>query len=738
MFKQVALFSLAVANAIATPQLKNDVCIRAAGSWYADMDHTGDFRGKAPYAADSYEVYKTVNVGSGDKIQDAINSGDRHNQWLSSEPRVVYLASGTYEVKSTINLRTNTILMGNAADPPVIKAAAGFNGDILVYGRDPSVGISGELSFSSGLKNIVLDTTAIGGDKNFTALFWGVAQVSQIQNLNIKMPASGKDMGHNGIWLGRGSTLGLADIRIENGMVSFYKNIYFFQNTVGMRVDGGNTITLLNPTFETVGTAVSHFSGAPFIAIVDAKSINSGVTYNSTGYASILIENLDKDSDSDIVKLPSGTALKNASHVDTFTYGNTVGRKPVYGKTMTSVARPAAIAPGGRIPAIAAPGYADLAVGDFINIKDPKQNGNHVIKGNGQGNEVEALAAVLRYAARNNKIAYFPFGDYRIESTLHIPLGSRIVGEAWSTISAAGDFFKNADDPKPVVQVGAPGDVGTIHVQDMRFIVADELPGAIIVEFNAAGSKPGDVAMWNSLITVGGTRGAQGLTDKCRDAANPCQGAYLGMHFTESSSAYVENVWVWVADHITEEFSGGSSIAAKGGVLVESTKGTWLHAVGVEHWWLYQLNLRNASNVVVSMLQTETNYEQGANAKKLLPSPWTVNKSGWGDPDYAWCGDSDGFCRMGLSNYVNGGSNIYYYGSASWAFFNGPGYQRCTDSNNCQEFIHWIEKTPENLQSFGWCAKDSRVALRLASAENIMTSPDFQGSWGSSIVRYTP
>jgi hypothetical protein len=35
---------------------------------------------------------------------------------ITNSQKVVYLASGTYEVKSTINLRTNTILMGNAAD----------------------------------------------------------------------------------------------------------------------------------------------------------------------------------------------------------------------------------------------------------------------------------------------------------------------------------------------------------------------------------------------------------------------------------------------------------------------------------------------------------------------------------------------------------------------------------------------------------------------------------------------
>ncbi|KAM0300814.1 hypothetical protein ACHAPM_006109 [Fusarium culmorum] len=743
MLKKLALFSFAAVGAIAAPQQLPSSNL----SWYADMDHTGDFRGKAPYAADSYQVFKKVAPGVGSAIQDAIDSGNRHSQWLASEPRVVYLPPGTYEVYKTINLRTDTILMGNPANPPVIKPAAGFNGTTLLNGKDPSVAEAGEISFSVGVKNIILDTTTIDANQEFTALYWGVAQVCQLSNIHIKMPTAGKTSGHSGIRLGRGSTLGLADICVENGLngiwhdghqQAFYKSVSFIRNRVGMRIDGGNTITILNPTFDTVGTPVKHVSGSPFVGIIDAKSVNSGITFDSSGYPSLLIENLAKDTDSDIVKLPSGVALGKASHVDTFTYGNTVGRSPVYGGETTSVKRPEAIAPGGRIPAVAAPTYADRSVGDFMNIKDPKQNGGQDIKGDGKTNEVEALTAALKYAVQNNKIAYFPFGDYRVESTLLVPVGSRIVGEGWATISAAGDFFKKADAPKPVVQIGAPGDVGTIEVQDMRFTVADVLPGAIILEFNAAGSKPGDVALWNSMVTVGGTLGAQGLTDNCRDASNPCQGAYIGMHFTKDSSVYVENVWNWVADHITEGFNGGSSIAAKGGALVESTKGTWLHALGSEHWWLYQLNLRDASNVVVSMLQTETNYEQGAKAKKLLPSPWNPDQTGWGDPDYAWCGKDDGSCRMGLSNYVNGGSNVYYYGSASWAFFNGPGYQRCEDEMNCQQSIHWIAKTPENLQSFGWCAKASKVALRLGNGDKVMTQPDFTGSWGSLVGRYTP
>lgn len=120
----------------------------------------------------------------------------------------------------------------------MIKAAAGFDGDTLLNGKDPSVGNAGELSFAVGVKNIILDTTAVDAGQcqmrqvstflklivtpgsEFTALYWGVAQVCQLQNLQIKMPQSVDGNGHSGIKLGQGSTLGLADIRIENGLVS--------------------------------------------------------------------------------------------------------------------------------------------------------------------------------------------------------------------------------------------------------------------------------------------------------------------------------------------------------------------------------------------------------------------------------------------------------------------------------------------------------------------------------------
>lgn len=412
-----------------------------------------------------------------------------------------------------------------------------------------------------------------------------------------------------------------------------------------MLISGGATISLFAPTFDTCGTGVRNTGGDPWIAIVDAVSKNSGVTFVTTGYPSFLIENLSKDTGSIVAQGPSGTILGAQSHVDTFTYANTVNRNPTYGATTSTNTRPSQLAPNGKYPVVPAPNYASNPVSDFINIKDPNQNGGRTVLGDNTKDESGVLNQILQYAASNNKIAYFPFGKYRVDNTLLIPKGSRIVGEAWATITGNGANFKDANNPRPVVSVGNAGDVGTAQIQDMRFTVSDVLPGAIIVQFNMAGSSPGQVALWNSLITVGGTRGASALTNACTSSGNECKAAFLGLHFAPTSSAYVENVWNWVADHIAEDFSGGSSIAGKGGALVESTKATWLHALGSEHWWLYQLNIRNANNVLVSLLQSETNYDQGDNVQQTPPAPWVADVSKWGDPDFSWCGGGDKRCR---------------------------------------------------------------------------------------------
>ncbi|KAM7202947.1 Pectin lyase fold/virulence factor [Naviculisporaceae sp. PSN 640] len=748
----------------------------ATAFWYNDIDHTtSNVRGYAPDLDPdySYPIYRAVAAGDGAGIQRAINEAttpgsSRNGLWFASQPRVVYLPPGTYDITSTINMRTDTILMGDAANPPTLRAVGPFNGNTLLNGKDPAATDDrGELSFTVGLKNIVLDTRSISSQQ-FTALYWGVAQGSQLQNVKIVMPPSasgvGENLGHTGIRMGRGSTLGLADVRIEGGQTgilvqghqqALFKSIYFYRNTVGMLITAGATFSIANPTFDTVGFGVLHTGGYPYISIIDGKSINSGVTFRTTSWPNLLIENLEKDTTSNIVEGPSTNVLSGRSYVGQYSYGNTVDRSPIYGDILsTTHTRPAGLTPGpgNRYLYMKAPNYATNPVSDFLNIKDPAQNGGRTIKGDNTIDESAALNAILQLAASSNKIAYFPFGKYRVDSTLTIPPGSRIVGEVWATIVGSGNFFKNAASPQPVVRVGSPGQVGTAQISDMRFTISDVLPGAIILQVNMAppSGNPGGVAIWNSLVTVGGTRGASALASSCNsDGSAQCRAAFLGIHLSNTSSTYLENVWNWVADHTAEDFTGGSRIAGKGGVLVQSTQPTWLHALGSEHWWLYQLNLHRAQNVAITLLQSETNYDQGDNNLQLPPAPWTneINTPTWGDPNFnSICANSprNARCRMGFANYITGGSNIFTYASASWAFFSGPNYSQCAGGSgqySCQEVMHRIEQTPSNFKAFGLCAKDARVVVRLGDGRDIEAQPDFTGSWsggGGDVGRYTP
>src|SRR5277367_6707027 len=89
MMKLAAFLGLLLvgASALSAPENENaNLSKRATSFWYANMDHTGQYRGYAPDLDPdfSYPVFKAVNPGDGASIQTAINSGDganRHGEW---------------------------------------------------------------------------------------------------------------------------------------------------------------------------------------------------------------------------------------------------------------------------------------------------------------------------------------------------------------------------------------------------------------------------------------------------------------------------------------------------------------------------------------------------------------------------------------------------------------------------------------------------------------------------------
>jgi hypothetical protein len=79
-----------------------------------------------------------------------------------------------------------------------------------------------------------------------------------------------------------------------------------------------------------------------------------------------------------------------------------------------------------------------------------------------------------------------------------------MVGEASSVISGKGSTFQDMNNPKPIVQVGAPGSSGLVEITDIMFSTISPAGGAIVVEWNVKQTTEGGAGMWDSHIRLGG------------------------------------------------------------------------------------------------------------------------------------------------------------------------------------------------------------------------------------------
>ncbi|KAF8856316.1 hypothetical protein BDZ45DRAFT_745496 [Acephala macrosclerotiorum] len=182
--------------------------------------------------------------------------------------------------------------------------------------------------------------------------------------------------------------------------------------------------------------------------------------------------------------------------------------------------------------------------------------------------------------------------------------------EALSAISAVGSKFSNTNAPYIIVQVGLLGQVGVAQISDMLFTVADVLSGCILLQVNISGFSQGDIGIWD----------------------------------TPSSSAHIEDMLGWTADHgLGCDYNQLTSTGR--GALIQSTCGTRLMGTAFEHNTLYQYNLISAENVFIGMQQSETPYLQGTGGPAQAPAPWTPNASFF-DPTFSNCGIDDPNCRV--------------------------------------------------------------------------------------------
>ena len=345
------------------------------------------------------------------------------------------------------------------------------------------------------------------------------------------------------------------------------------------------------------------------------------------------------------------------------------------------------------------PQYTDIAVGSIISVKA------HGAVGNGVHDDTAAIVSALALATTSNLI-YFPAGSYIVTSTIVVPPNTRMTGEVWSQLVASGPYFADMTNPKPMIQVGNVGDVGTVEISDMLFTSIGALPGLILVEWNIQAETQGSVGIWDAHFRLGGAYGTDLQVAQCPSSEpiqSGCIAASMMLHITPSSNGYFENMWAWVADHdIDDPANTQITVIAARGILIESDTGpTWLYGTASEHSILYQYNFANTTNTFAGMIQTESPYYQYTTATES-PGPFNSSIGLFAnDPAFpdSTCDASALLCDFSWAVMLAENVNLTIAGAGLYSWFNNY-IETCVDSQNCQQRL--INDAGDNEALYLW------------------------------------
>lgn len=190
------------------------------------------------------------------------------------------------------------------------------------------------------------------------------------------------------------------------------------------------------------------------------------------------------------------------------------------------------------------PQYTDLQPGNILHLR-------LVCQGDGVSDDTACFQQALNNNA-NRKVIFVDAGTYLLTDTVVVPPGTRLVGENWAQLAATGPKFQDPKEPRPMLRVGSVDQIGTVEMQDLLFTTKGPTPGVVLIEWNLEANTAGAAGMWDCHARIGGATGT-GLTSKeCPPATSGidagCNGGSMMMHLTKKASAYLENVWLWVAD----------------------------------------------------------------------------------------------------------------------------------------------------------------------------------------------
>ncbi|KAK7049317.1 hypothetical protein VNI00_005918 [Paramarasmius palmivorus] len=734
--------------------------------WLESIEHQGISAFNPDPAG--YQVFRNVKDfgAKGDGVTDdtvainnAISSGNRCGggtcKSSTTTPAVIYFPKGTYLVSAPIIAYYYSQLVGDAREPPTLLASANFDG-MAIIDADPYIPGGGgdqwyinQNNFFRSVRNFVLDTRRVDPSRSQgTGIHWQVSQATSLYNIVFELSREPNNA-HQGIWM-------------ENGSGGFMGDLIFNGGKFGMWV-GNQQFTVRNVTVNDADTAVFAawnwgwtFQGITINncqvgfdiltggltqdtqtvgaeAIIDATVTNTPIfvrtSQPSTGSlaGSLVINNARLNNVPTAVGVVGGaTVLAGGSTtIASWAQGNVYTGSASGGRftqgDIPAPNKPAVLLDGaGRIFSRPRPQYESYALDQIISVKDEGA------RGDGTSDDTDALKAVFeKYAGC--KILFFPAGTYVVTSTVTIPAGTQMVGEAWSAIAGRGAAFQDVNNPIPVIRVGEPGSQGILEISDMLLTTIGPAPGAIVVEWNIRepDGNPGGAGTWDTQLRLGGTAGSN-LEGNCPKTGaggfDNCYAAFLGLHLTPSSTAYLEGTWVWLADHNLDEAGEDQiSIYSGRGILSESAGPVWMIGTA-EHHVLYQYQLVNAKNHWMGLIQTETPYYQPT---PVAPAPFETN-SDFHDPT--------SFGGGAWALRVVNSDDIIVFGAGLYSFFTDY-TQGCLDTRNCQEQIVSIDNQSQvSIYSLSTVATTFQVSV---GTQGVINQADNINGFASTVTAWT-
>ncbi|KAK4860839.1 hypothetical protein LT330_004570 [Penicillium expansum] len=711
---------------------KRDTVSSSSNYWPAQVDH-----GLPPMGWDSsYPVYRDVTDpkfgAKGDGVTDdtdAINAAISYGgscqencESSSTKGTFIYFPPGTYLISSPLNASYYSQLVGDANDLPIIRTSPSFIGlgaiqsDVYIPNDNGDEWYIEQSNFYRQVRNFIIDieetTTA-----NAAGLHWQIAQATSLTNVYISA-SSTAGTSQMGIYTENGSGGFMSGCTISGGAYGIYGGnqqytVRDFQiagqtnASIGLIWDWGWTWSGLHLSSSPIGISLINpqdTSGQPSGStyILDSMFDETPIAIQASFEQSTILEssiitldNIGVNAVDTMVAFTDGTSLDLPNgDVDFVVIGNLQEQSSKsFGSYEVNVQNP----PPPLLDAAQdqviyrdtyfykdRPQYETLSLSSIVNVKD------HGAAGDGVTDDTAAIVASLSLATTDNLI-YFPPGSYIVTSTIVIPAHARITGQVWSQLVASGDYFADMTSPKVMIQVGNPGDVGTVEISDMLFTSIGELPGLVMMEWNVQAEIQGSVGIWDSHFRVGGAYGSKLQLAECptsNSIASGCVAASLILHITPESNGYFENMWLWVADHdIDDPANTQITVGVARGMLVESTSGpTWMYGTASEHSILYQYNFVNATNTLAGMIQTESPYYQFTDATES-PGPFNASVGLFtNDPTFpdVTCTASPELCNFAWGVIINENTNLTIAGAGLYSWYDNY-LETCVDTQNCQQ-----------------------------------------------------